>query len=66
MLDFSCFGDRSQKNGAICSFSVRDQVVQILKDKQVPEAPDLEPPWEVGQHYSDRSREMQSISSTIS
>ncbi len=31
---------------ALPDASVRDQVVQILNDKQVPHAPDLKPSWE--------------------
>ena len=31
---------------ALPDASVRDQVVQILNDKQVPQAPDLKPSWE--------------------
>ena len=32
---------------ALPDASVRDQVVQILNDKQVPQVPDLKPSWEV-------------------
>jgi hypothetical protein len=32
---------------ALPDASVRDQVAQILNDQQVPQAPDLKPPWEV-------------------
>jgi len=32
---------------ALPDSSVRDQVVKILNDRQVPQAPDLKPPWEV-------------------